>query len=105
MDSVESDWQWRPRTGIEFMQLSTRKKAAFIHRMMQARRGPEVSNDQRIWGRGWYFNKVTADPKNPDTVYVQNTSIYRSTDGGVKWTAIKGAPGGRRLSPNVDQPE
>src|SRR6476659_9931423 len=39
-DSVESDWQWRPRTGIEFMQLSTRKKAGFIHLMMQARRGP-----------------------------------------------------------------
>ncbi|HEX7296981.1 MAG TPA: hypothetical protein VF251_14600 [Pyrinomonadaceae bacterium] len=53
-----------------------------------------VSSDQRIWGRGWYFNKVTADPKNADTVYVQNTSIYRSTDGGTKWTAIKGAPGG-----------
>src|SRR6185503_12562847 len=40
MDSVESDWQWRPRTAIEFMQLSTRRKAGFIHRMMQARRGP-----------------------------------------------------------------
>jgi photosystem II stability/assembly factor-like uncharacterized protein len=53
-----------------------------------------ISSDQRIWGRGWYFNKVTADPKNADTVYVQNTSIYRSTDGGNKWTAIKGAPGG-----------
>ncbi|HSE31749.1 MAG TPA: hypothetical protein VLA93_09230 [Pyrinomonadaceae bacterium] len=54
----------------------------------------KMSGDQRLWGRGWYFNKVTADPKNPDTVYVQNTSIYRSTDGGLKWTAIKGAPGG-----------
>ena len=53
-----------------------------------------ISSDQRIWGRGWYFNKVTADPKNADTVYVQNTSVYRSTDGGNKWTAIKGAPGG-----------
>ena len=53
-----------------------------------------ISSDQRIWGRGWYFNKVTADPKNAETVYVQNTSIYRSTDGGNKWTAIKGAPGG-----------
>jgi photosystem II stability/assembly factor-like uncharacterized protein len=53
-----------------------------------------VSADNRIWGRGWYFCKVVADPKNPDTVYVSNTSLYRSTDGGKSWTAIKGAPGG-----------
>ena len=54
----------------------------------------KVSNDNRIWGRGWYFNKVTADPNDPETVYVQNTSIYKSTNGGKTWTAIKGAPGG-----------
>ena len=53
-----------------------------------------VDNDSRIWGRGWYFCGVTADPKNPDTVYVANTSLYRSTDGGHDFTAIKGAPGG-----------
>ncbi len=53
-----------------------------------------ISNDKRIWGRGWYFCKVTTDPKNPDTVYVSNTSVYKSTDAGKTWTAIKGAPGG-----------
>ncbi len=53
-----------------------------------------VSNDSRIWGRGWYFDKVTVDPKNADIVYVSNTSLYRSTDAGKSWTAIKGAPGG-----------
>jgi photosystem II stability/assembly factor-like uncharacterized protein len=53
-----------------------------------------VSTDARIWGRGWYFNKVTADPNDADTVYVQNTSIYKSTNGGKTWTPIKGAPGG-----------
>jgi photosystem II stability/assembly factor-like uncharacterized protein len=54
----------------------------------------KVSSDNRIWGRGWYFSKVTADPIDPQTVYVQNTSIYKSTNGGKNWTAIKGAPGG-----------
>ena len=53
-----------------------------------------VSADRRIWGRGWYFGKVTVDPKNADSVYVSNTSLYRSTNGGASWTAIKGAPGG-----------
>ncbi|HKP12068.1 MAG TPA: hypothetical protein VJZ91_08165, partial [Blastocatellia bacterium] len=53
-----------------------------------------VSGDKRLWGRGWYFCKVAADPKNADVVYVSNTSLYRSTDAGKTWTAIKGAPGG-----------
>src|SRR5437868_2844623 len=54
----------------------------------------KISEDKRIWERGWYFSKVVVDPKNPDIVYVSDTSVYRSTDAGQKWTAIKGAPGG-----------
>ncbi len=54
----------------------------------------KISGDQRVWSRGWYFEKVTADPKNPDIVYVSNTSLYKSTDAGASWTPIKGAPGG-----------
>jgi photosystem II stability/assembly factor-like uncharacterized protein len=50
--------------------------------------------DPRIWGRGWYFGSVTVDPRDPDTVYVPNVALYRSTDGGVSFTAVKGAPGG-----------
>ncbi len=53
-----------------------------------------ISADKRIWGRGWYFCKVVADPTNPDVVYVSNTSVYKSIDAGKTWTAIKGAPGG-----------
>lgn len=53
-----------------------------------------VSEKKQIWGRGWYFCKVVVDPKNQDVVYVSNTSVYKSTDAGKSWTAIKGAPGG-----------
>ena len=53
-----------------------------------------LTSDERFWGRGWYFEKITADPKDADTVYVMNTSMYKSTDAGKTWTAIKGAPGG-----------
>jgi photosystem II stability/assembly factor-like uncharacterized protein len=53
-----------------------------------------TDGEQRIWQRGWYFGGITVDPKNPDTVYVMNTSTYRSTDGGKTFAAIKGAPGG-----------
>jgi photosystem II stability/assembly factor-like uncharacterized protein len=54
----------------------------------------QVSKDHRIWGRGWYFNEVTVDPKNPDIVYVPNTSIYRSVDGGKSFSVFKGDPTG-----------
>lgn len=53
-----------------------------------------INDQKRIWGRGWYFSKVAVDPKNADNVYVSNTSVYKSTDGGKNMTAIKGAPGG-----------
>src|SRR5436305_9093676 len=55
-----------------------------------------VNQEARIWGRGGDFAEVEVDPRNPDTVYVCNTSTYRSTDGGQSFTAIKGAPGGDR---------
>jgi photosystem II stability/assembly factor-like uncharacterized protein len=53
-----------------------------------------VSSDPRVSSRGWYFGEVVVDPKNPDVVYTPNVSIYRSTDGGKNFEAIKGAPGG-----------
>ena len=53
-----------------------------------------TDGEGRIWTRGWYFGGVTADPKNRDEVYVNDTSTYRSTDGGKSFDAIKGAPGG-----------
>ena len=53
-----------------------------------------MDHERRIWKRGWYFGGVTADPKDPNTVYVANTSLYRSRDGGKSFVAIKGAPGG-----------
>jgi photosystem II stability/assembly factor-like uncharacterized protein len=37
---------------------------------------------------------VRVSPENPDIIYICNTSTYRSTDAGVNFTAIKGAPGG-----------
>jgi len=54
----------------------------------------KVNGDVRLWGRGSDFAAVKADPGNRDIVYVANTSTYRSTDGGLTFTAIKGAPGG-----------
>jgi photosystem II stability/assembly factor-like uncharacterized protein len=53
-----------------------------------------VSSEGRLWGRGSDFAEVRVDPLDPDVLYVANTSLYRSTDGGKTYTCIKGAPGG-----------
>jgi photosystem II stability/assembly factor-like uncharacterized protein len=52
-----------------------------------------ITTDPRVVGSG-YFSKVYADPKNADLVYVMQTSVYRSTDGGRTFAAFKGAPSG-----------
>ena len=54
----------------------------------------KLSLDMALWGRGWYFEKVTVDPKDPDTVYVPNVGVNRSMDGGRSWVALRGSPGG-----------
>jgi photosystem II stability/assembly factor-like uncharacterized protein len=53
-----------------------------------------VNHEERVFGRGSDFACVRVDPKDKDVIYIANTSTYRSMDGGVSFTAIKGAPGG-----------
>jgi photosystem II stability/assembly factor-like uncharacterized protein len=49
-----------------------------------------ISKDTRIWQRGWYFGRVTVDPKNADRIYAMNTIVLRSDDGGANFIALKG---------------
>lgn len=55
-----------------------------------------TTNDPRVWGRGWYFEKVVVDPTNPDIVFVPNVGIQKSKDGGKTFLtfAVRGSPGG-----------
>jgi photosystem II stability/assembly factor-like uncharacterized protein len=53
-----------------------------------------VNDEQRLWGRGWYFEQINIDPTNPDEAYVINTATYRTTDAGKTFVPVKGAPGG-----------
>src|SRR5579859_4968163 len=52
-----------------------------------------INPDHRFTQRAWYFHHIFADPKNVDTVYVLNTAVYRSTDGGHTFNFIR-APHG-----------
>ncbi len=49
----------------------------------------KLMNDHRsIRQRAFYYTHVFADVKDADVVYLQNTSMFRSTDGGKTMTAI-----------------
>jgi len=51
------------------------------------------TTDPRIVGSG-YFSRVFVDPRNANNVYIAQTSMYRSTDGGRTFEAWQGAPSG-----------
>src|SRR6266516_655579 len=52
------------------------------------------TNDERnLRQRAWYYSHIHADPKDPETVYVLNTGVYRSVDGGRTFTQLR-APHG-----------
>ena len=53
-----------------------------------------TSADPALSGRGWYFTKVSVDPRDANIVYVPNVAVNRSKDGGRTWIAMRGSPGG-----------
>lgn len=52
-----------------------------------------VNDEQRLRQRAWYYSQIYADPKDPETVYVLNTGLYRSVDGGRTYESLR-APHG-----------
>lgn len=48
----------------------------------------QVNAHHYLIQRPWYFSALFADPKNADTVYVLDLGMWRSTDGGVHFTAL-----------------
>ncbi|MDT7778617.1 MAG: hypothetical protein QOC99_1129 [Acidobacteriota bacterium] len=51
------------------------------------------TTDPRVVGSG-YFSRVFTDPRNAEVVYVMQTTMYRSVDGGKTFEAYRGAPSG-----------
>ena len=46
------------------------------------------SKDNRLISRAWYYLHLTADPLDANTIYVNNLSFWKSTDGGHNFTEI-----------------
>jgi photosystem II stability/assembly factor-like uncharacterized protein len=41
-----------------------------------------INTSRTVRQRAFYYTHVFGDPSNKDVVYMQNTSLFRSTDGG-----------------------
>ncbi len=52
-----------------------------------------INEERSVRQRAFYYSRVYADPKAKDTVYVLNTSMFKSTDGGKTFRTIQ-APHG-----------
>ncbi len=48
-----------------------------------------VNDDANLTQRPWYYHHIFADPKDANTVYVLNTRLWKSTDGGATYSAIE----------------
>jgi photosystem II stability/assembly factor-like uncharacterized protein len=77
-----------------YLRVEARRGGGFYRSDDAGESWTNVSSEGRVIGRGGDTSAVKVDPRNPDIVYVANTSTYKSTDGGAHFTAIKGAPGG-----------
>src|SRR4029077_9593726 len=52
-----------------------------------------INDDGRLSQRAWYFSTVLADPREVDTVYAENTGLFRSTDGGKSFELLPARDG------------
>ncbi|MFQ5674272.1 MAG: WD40/YVTN/BNR-like repeat-containing protein, partial [bacterium] len=48
-----------------------------------------VNKERVLRARAWYYTHVFADPLDEETVYVLNSPVMKSTDGGNKFTRIR----------------
>src|SRR5437667_352506 len=62
-----------------------------------------TNEERNLRQRAWYYSHIHADPKDPETVYVLNTGMYRSVDGGRTFTQLRAPHGdhhGLWIAPN-----
>ena len=49
----------------------------------------KVNDERRFRQRAFYYTRIYADPRSRDRVYVLNTGLYRSDDGGKTYTTLR----------------
>lgn len=49
----------------------------------------KLTGDSRFTQRAWYYAHIFADPKDANALYILNVGIYKSTDAGKNWAALR----------------
>ncbi len=65
-----------------------------------------LSEEPLLRTRPWYYMHITADPQDPDTVYVQNYGIWKSIDAGMTFHSMPTPHGDEHalwIDPNNNQ--
>ena len=55
----------------------------------QGRSFEQVSSEEAIRSRPFYYGNIDVDPQNPDVVYAMATRYMKSTDGGKTWSPMR----------------
>lgn len=53
-----------------------------------------VNGQHDLMQRPWYFTHIWADPKDEDTIYIENMGVWQSKDGGKKFQRMNSVPHG-----------
>jgi photosystem II stability/assembly factor-like uncharacterized protein len=78
-----------------YLDVESKKDKAGVYRSGDAGESwTLVNSDHRIGGRGPGAMGIAVATDNPDTIYVANTTTWKSTDAGKTFVGWKGAPGG-----------
>lgn len=48
-----------------------------------------IADNANLTQRPWYYHHIVAHPKDPETVYVLNVDMWKSTDGGKTYTEMR----------------
>jgi len=65
-----------------------------------------IDGHRVLHSRAWYYNHITADPVDEDTVYVLNVPMMKSVDGGKSWKRMSTPHGDHHdhwINPNNNQ--
>ena len=85
----------RTNTKILYASVEANKDTAGIYRSDDGGESwKHVNSDHRIGGSGPGAMGIAVAPDNPETIYVANTTTWKSIDGGKTFVGFKGAPGG-----------
>ena len=66
-----------------------------------------LTAEKQLYHRPWYYMRITADPQDENTVWIDNVILNRSVDGGRTWTPVPTVPHGdsHRVWINPKHPE